>query len=169
MFFESQTAVRNYANTKTLLESCVRRKTIILSCDKLCGIPSLCSHVRPACLCCTLFLIQIWIHMTACGMQAFWYDLAWAFPRAIKAVLLLTSSTPLNFGDPGALNFPMQAYRFVFLRSSVPRCPSAALRSTWYGRTGSSPLSFARRGFRVIMSTCGCWNLACLQHIFASP
>jgi len=125
----SGSQLREYRNRLTLLESCVRRRTIILSCDKLCGILSLCSHVEicPACCCCTLFLIQIWIHMTACGMQAFRYDLAWALPRAIKAVLLLTSSPPLNFGDPGALNFPMQAYKIVVC-SCVVQCPGAQVQ-----------------------------------------
>jgi len=95
--------------------------------------------------------------MTACSMQSFWYDLAWTLPRAVKALLLLTSSTALNFGDPGVLNFPMQAYLFVFLRSSVPRRPSAALLSQ--SVMGSNPLSFARRCFRVSMNTCAFRNL----------
>jgi len=113
----------------------VHRGTIFLGCDKLCGIPSPCSHVEicPACFCYNYhFLIQVWIHMTARGMQAFWYYLALALPRAIKAALMLTSSIPLNFGNPGFFNFPMQAYLFAFFRGSVPRCPSAALLSKCY-------------------------------------
>jgi len=69
--------------------------------------------------------------MTASGMQSFWYDIAWALPSAIKALLLLTSSTALNFGDPGVLNFPMQAYILLYFcalplfSTPAPKCSIA--------------------------------------------
>jgi len=112
-------------------------------------------------------LIQIWIRATGFGMQAFWYYLAWAPPRAIKAALLSMSSAPLNFGNPvDSLTFRRM---IVFLCSCVvqfPRRPSAALLSKRYSQQSSQ---FCQAGvFLVIMNTCGCRNLVCLQHILGS-
>jgi hypothetical protein len=95
----------------------------------------------------------MWIRTTAFGMQAFWYYLAWALPRALKAALLSISSTPLNFGYPGDSSTFRR--KIAFLCSCVvpfPRRPSAALLSKRYWQQSSQ---FCQAGvFLVIMNTC---------------
>jgi hypothetical protein len=87
----------------------------------------------------------MWIRTTAFGMQAFWYYLAWALPRALKAALLSMSSTPLNFGYPGdSLIFRRKIAFFIFL--AWFRFHGAQVQHCFRSVIGSSPLSFARRG-----------------------
>jgi len=71
----------------------------------------------------------MWIRTTAFGMQAsFWYYLAWALPRALKAALLSMSSTPLNFGYPGdSLIFRRKIAFLFFLRGSVSTAPKCSI------------------------------------------
>jgi len=102
----------------------------------------------------------MWIHTTVSSMQAFWYYLAWALPSAIKAALLLKSSIPLNFGNPDSPCMQVNSLCGLAYGSF------AQVKYCFRNVMDSSPLSFARKGFRVIMSTCGDYNLACLQHIF---
>lgn len=139
-----------------------------MSCDEVCGIPSYCCNftICPACgaVPCHSFDPGLDPHG---GIQHAGFFLVLSCAGLIKCH---KSSTVV------AEQYSTQfwQYGFPYARFTVIWCVTlrggsfAPVHYCFRYVMASSAVSFARKGFRVIMSTCGCRNLACPQHILSA-